>query len=55
LCGAETWALQKVDHNYRNILKGRRKSVGPIVWEMKNYTQSKGEEEHEQPTYNIKT
>ena len=41
LYGAETWILGKIDNTWK-ILKcgageGWRRSVGPIVWEMKYY------------------
>jgi hypothetical protein len=41
-CGAEIWKLRKVDQKCLEVLKcgageGWRRSVGPIVWEMKKY------------------
>jgi hypothetical protein len=40
--GAETWTLLSIDQKYLETFKcgaaeGRRRSVGPIVWEMKKY------------------
>jgi len=57
LYGAEIWTLRKVNQKYRNTWKGLkcgagegwRRSVGPILWEMKKcYIES---ERREYPAY----
>ena len=45
LYGAASWTLRKVDHKFLKNVKygageGRKRSVGPIVWEKKSYIES---------------
>jgi hypothetical protein len=55
LYGAETWTLRAVDQKHLESFEmgageGRRRSVGPIMWEIKKYYVSQGAEEY--PTWN---
>jgi len=57
LYGAETWTLRAGDQKYLESLKcgageGWRRSVGPIMWEIKKYYLSQWAEEY--PTLNKK-
>jgi hypothetical protein len=54
LYGTGAWMLQKLDQNWLKVFKcgageARRRSAGPIVWEMKWHTQR----EEEYPTYSM--